>query len=93
MSRTHIAKLIYIKLFATTGRLIKEIPREDLPKALPEFINYAGNLFSRGFAHNDYSEVGGGRVYLYEEKRVLASPNEGGMNVVEQTEESAPQPD
>lgn len=56
-----------IKLFASTGRLIKSINRNDLPAELPGIISYAGNIFVQCFSRLEYSER---TVYVYEETPV-----------------------
>jgi hypothetical protein len=59
----------YVKLFTSEGRLLKEIPRIDLPMELPEIIEYASNYFRRPIGTRDYSECS---CYHYEEKAVVS---------------------
>lgn len=54
-----------VKLFASTGRLIKSISRSELPKEMPDIISYAGNIYGRGWNPLDYTER---TVHVYEEK-------------------------
>lgn len=56
-----------VKLFASTGRLIKSINRSELPEKLPEIISYAGNFYGQGWRTNEYTERS---AYVYAEKRV-----------------------
>lgn len=65
-----------VKLFASTGRLIKSIPLSELPKELPGIISYAGNIFVQGFYQYEYVERS---VHVYEEKPLApsAKPVEG----------------
>lgn len=58
-------KLRTVDLFATTGRLIKSINREELPATLPDIISYGGNFYVVSFNIYEYAERA---VYLYEEK-------------------------
>jgi len=59
----------YVKLYTKEGRLLKKIPRADLPKPLPQFLEYAGNIFGHLWGCQDYSELD---LYHYAEK-ALAS--------------------
>jgi hypothetical protein len=55
----------YVNLFTREGRLLKEIPVTDLPKELPDFISYAGNIYRAITFSNGYTEC---VPYVYEEK-------------------------
>ena len=57
--------LKYVNLFTAEGRLLKEIPVAELPKYLPDFISYAGNIYRQVACSNGYSEV---VPHVYEEK-------------------------
>lgn len=56
----------YVNLFTREGRLLKEIPVNDLTtERLPDFISYAGNIYRAITFSNGYTEC---VPYVYEEK-------------------------